>query len=398
MPRTRKNEVKPGYPIKRVTTKTGQVRFQAALDVNPPGAPRQAVRRNFDALPEAVKFVDRLRVEINDGRRLARSGMTLNELAERWLQSKDDVRAVSRDSYRGALKAILHDHGTRPVQSLSWAEVNRWRASWPVTGGIRGKGLSRRSIIVRLRLLNSLFKYAIEKEKIIQDNPAAGLKAPKESFADTKRAEKRKLDYRVWSPAELMQFVAVADNDEFAACWRLTACGLRRSEVLGMEWSTVDLDAGTVEISQARVLDDLEEPKSTASARTLHVEVMLPGTIAALRALRARQNEQKMAVGRGVWPTDLVAVDAAGRPVNRDVYSRRFQELAREAGLPRVRLHSVRHSIASALHDAGVSPATAAAMLGHSVQTHMSVYVQSTDAHQEAAAAAFGSVFGTVAR
>lgn len=247
--------------------------------------------------------------------------------------------------------------------------------------------------MVRRRLLNSPFKYAVDL-KIIQDNPAAGLKAPRESFADSKRAARRKLTYRVWSPEQLRAFVETADQDEFAALWRLTCCGLRRSEVLGLEWSAVDLDAGLVEIRQGRVLNDLDDPKSEASARVLHVETMLPGTVAALRTLKARQAAQKMAVGRAVWPTDLIAVDAAGRPLNRDSYSRAFLNLSQEAGLPRVRLHSVRHTIAPALHDAGVAPATAAGLLGHSLQTHMSVYVQSTDDHQAAAAASFGAVFG----
>lgn len=393
MPRARQHEAKPGYPIRKIKTKTGLVKYQVWMNTNPPGAPRQSVRRFFDGLPEAVAFVDHLRVEIADGRRVARDGITLRELAERWLATKDDVRSVSRSSYEGALKAILAEHGDRKVQSITRAEITRWKTDWPKTGGIRGRGLSRRSIAVRLRLLNSVFAHAV-KEKILLDNPADGIKPPRDSRTAKQAAEKRALTYRVWSPAELRQFIATADTDEYAALWRLTACGLRRSEVLGLEWSAIDFDAGTVEISQARVLDELEDPKSKHSGRTLRVEVMLPGTMAMLRALRARQNEQKMAVGRRAWPTDLVAVDAAGRPLNRDSYSRSFLNLSHAAGLPRIRMHSIRHTLASQLHDAGVSPATAAAMLGHSVAVHLSTYTHSTDTHQDAAAEAFARVFG----
>ena len=57
----------------------------------------------------------------------------------------------------------------------------------------------------------------------------------------------------VWTVAELARFLRVADADPWAAGWRLTACGLRRSEVLGLDWSAVDWESGSVEVRQGRV-------------------------------------------------------------------------------------------------------------------------------------------------
>ncbi len=96
----------------------------------------------------------------------------------------------------------------------------------------------------------------------------------------------------VWTPEELLQFRAVADLDEWAAAWRLTLCGLRRSEVLGMQWAAVDLAAGEVKVQAGRVLLDkartaTDDPKSSASRRTVRVEEAQSDSVALLRSLKS---------------------------------------------------------------------------------------------------------------
>ena len=54
---------------------------------------------------------------------------------------------------------------------------------------------------------------------------------------------------------ELLHFREIPSH-EWAAAWRLTLCGLRRSEVLGMTWDCVDLERGEVKVEHGRVLLD----------------------------------------------------------------------------------------------------------------------------------------------
>lgn len=68
----------------------------------------------------------------------------------------------------------------------------------------------------------------------------------------------------------------------------------------------------------------------------------------------------------------LVVLDGSGSPIQPDAYSGRWRALREGAGLPRIRLHELRHSIATTLHRSGVAPADAAGLLGHEVATHMS--------------------------
>lgn len=165
---------------------------------------------------------------------------------------------------------------------------------------------------------------------------------------------------------------------------RLTLCGLRRSEVLGLDWSAVNLTGGSVEVRQSRVKTGrakttaTDDPKSSASRRTVAVETIHPGTFAALRALWLVQ---------GRPASGLVVMDAAGQSVHPDSYGDRFRSLCGEAGVP-----AIRHTIATALHDAGEPPAAVAKMLGHEVTTHLASYVKATDDSSQRAASRFGAI------
>lgn len=128
----------------------------------------------------------------------------------------------------------------------------------------------------------------------------------------------------MWEPSDLLTFRAEADADDWAAGWRLTLSGLRRSEVLGLHWSAVDLDAGMVTVEAGRVALDGErtvtdDPKSAASWRTVPVESMHTGTVALLKTLKARQAADRLAAGSAYEDSGYVLVDALGRPVRRSV-------------------------------------------------------------------------------
>jgi integrase len=189
----------------------------------------------------------------------------------------------------------------------------------------------------------------------------------------------------------------------WAAAWRLTLCGLRRSEVMGLRWDAVDLDRGEVVIRAGRVAlagtrrrTVTEEPKSSASRRTVEVEQIQPGTMALLRTLKARQAADRLVLGAGYSDTGLVVVDRLGRPIRPSGYSDRFVLLCRDAGVRQVHLHAVRHMLALMMHRAGIAPADAAALLGHTVQTHLTVYVHLTEKGARTAASGLGAAIAAV--
>ena len=85
-------------------------------------------------------------------------------------------------------------------------------------------------------------------------------------------------------------------------------------------------------------------------------------------------------------------MDAIGQPVRPELFSDRFREVCREAGVTSIRLHDVRHSVATMLHAAGIAPAAAASLLGHGLQVHLNTYVMPTQAGLDLAGAALSRV------
>jgi integrase len=388
---------RPDEPIRLVRVQTGP-RYRVVLDTAPPGAAkRRQVSRNFRTLTEAREFVSETRQRVASGRYTAPSKVTFRTLAEDWLKSRRDIREVTRSGYADALGNPLDFFGDHMAQSLTRADVEGLMEHLQEFGGKRGRPLSQRSQVYALQTVRAVFAYGVSVG-VLASNPAIDVKPRRRTKDDA-------LTVNIWEPAQLVQFVACADTheDEWTrAGFRLSACGLRRSEVLGLEWSSVDLDAGIVKVEASRVKTGRgadtarDTAKSAASARTVPVEEMWPGTVATLRALKARQASDRLARGPAWADTRLVIVDRLGQPLNPDAYSRRWRTMVAGLDLPHIRLHELRHSIATTLHRSGVAPADAAGLLGHEVATHMAFYVQSTQTGAAEAARTLGSVLRAV--
>ncbi len=201
-------------------------------------------------------------------------------------------------------------------------------------------------------------------------------------------------EMRVWNPEQLRAFLAHMRTDELYAAWVLFATtGMRRGEVAGLRWTDVDLDAGRASPRRPRVVVNYEvhvsEPKTAKGRRSLALD---PATVAALREHRARQAEQRLAVGPRWQDSGLVFTWPDGRPVHPQRFSKWFEQHARAAGLPRIRLHDVRHSYATAALAAGIPAKVVSERLGHAnIAITMDTYSHVLPGLDELAA-------GTVAR
>lgn len=380
---------RPDEPIRLIENKAG-VKYRAVIGTgtHADGRRRQETR-TFDTLTEARTWVSETRLAVKRGTHTSPDILTFDGLCSRWLASRRDVREVTVGNYRNVLKPVRSRLGQRKAQDLRRADMEELVEWLDHDGGQRGKGLSRVSIIYTMGRVHQVLAYGVA-EGLLPVNVADGVKAPRKKHGDD-------TDLVVWEQSDLLTFRTVADTDELAAAWRLSLSGLRRSEALGLRWSDVDLDAGTVTISRGRVALDgsrttVDDPKSSASWRTVPVEQMHPGTVDLLRTL-AKDRLRSLHIEPD---NDYVVVDALGQPMRPEAFSDRFSALCRKAGVPVVRLHSTRHALAGMLHRAGVAPADAAALLGHQVTTHLTFYVKPSEHGVTSAATALGSVLAAV--
>jgi integrase len=174
-------------------------------------------------------------------------------------------------------------------------------------------------------------------------------------------------EMQVWSPEQLRAFLTHVRADRLFAAWMLFATtGMRRGEVAGLRWTDVDLGAGQVKVVKPRVAVrykvHVSEPKTLKGKRWLALD---PATVAALREHRAHQAEERLMVGPGWVESGLVFTWPDGRALHPERFTRWFQQQARDAGLPKIRLHDVRHSYATAALAAGVPAKVVSERLGH---------------------------------
>jgi len=110
-------------------------------------------------------------------------------------------------------------------------------------------------------------------------------------------------------------------------------------------------------------LDHVEITKSNAGRRTIDLD---PGTVAALKAARRHQAEQRLAMGAG-WLDELgfVFTEADGSPVDPESAAKVFERRVAKSGLPRIRFHDLRHTHAVHLIAAGQHVKVVSERLGH---------------------------------
>lgn len=184
------------------------------------------------------------------------------------------------------------------------------------------------------------------------------------------------------------------EDPEFATyLWVLAATGCRRGEARALRWSDVDLDKAELRIrrSIAHVDGDVyEKSTKTHQSRRLALDA---ATVDELRTHRLRMRERALALGVALAPDAQLFSDLEGRPWRPDVCTNRFGRLRQAVGLEGVRLHDLRHFVATVLGDGGVPIATISSRLGHrDTATTLNIYTHALPATDQLAAAYLGSL------
>ena len=175
-------------------------------------------------------------------------------------------------------------------------------------------------------------------------------------------------ELKVFSSEQAQTFLEAIQGERLEAFFcTAIATGLRRGELLGLRWSDVDLDAGVLAVRQAlqRVGKHLRfvEPKSKRSRRRVTLPTFAVRARNRQRDLQA--SEQRLA-GSKWTETGLVFTSSIGTALDERNVRRTFNEILRDAELPGLRLHDLRHTTATLLLTQGVHPRVVMETLGHS--------------------------------
>jgi integrase len=205
-------------------------------------------------------------------------------------------------------------------------------------------------------------------------------------------------ELQVWTAADLRSFLAHVDDDRLYALWLLAAStGMRRGEVLGLQWPDVDLARARVAVRRSLVTVGhqvvVSEPKTAKGRRSVALD---PATVATLKAWRKVQATERLAWGPAWTDSGLVFTREDGRPLHPREVTRAFTRHVLAAGLPIIRLHDLRHTHATLALAAGVHPKVVQERLGHAnIAITLDTYSHAVPALEEQAARTVAAlVFG----
>lgn len=318
-----------------------------------------------------------------------RSSLTVGVyLTQRWLPANQArLRPSTWAGYdRNVRLHIVPRIGRVPLRHLRPDHVERLYAALSLDGNrVRVGGLDAKTILEIHQVLRRSLDDAVRRGMIVS-NPAKVAHAPRRRPLGTVA--------KAWNAHQLRTFLDhVADHRFFSALWVSANTGLRRGELAGLHWGDIDLDDRRMSVNRSLVSVGYELHESRGKTRTSRRSIDLDSTtVEVLRGWRSRRGVEDP----NFDPSDqdaYVFARADGAPTHPQLLSDAYKKLVKRSGLPRIRLHDLRHTHATLLLKAGVPIKVVSERLGHSTPAFtMATYQHILPGMQREAADTFESL------
>jgi integrase len=323
-------------------------------------------RKSFTSKSQAEAIAKRDRY-LRERTNFKPSGLTLSDYLDMWLS--DVVRPHRAPATYTEYESVTRNHIKPRLGTILISELGAAHLQGLVSEKVR-EGYAPSGVRRIYAVLSSALKQAV-KWKLLAVSPAEGVVLPR-SYATSTTATRGALSAeqvrrlfaaaREWRGGRLYPILVLA-----------VSTGLRQGEILGLRWSDIDLDRGTLTVRRTLHQDMTFGPTKAKRERLITLSGALRDMLVshrrrnALESLRAPIGT-KSSLG-------LVFVNSDGRPVNRAVLLQSFKRLCRREGLPAITFHELRHTCATLLAERGVHPSEVQRILGHAdIKTTLGTY------------------------
>ena len=335
--------------------KNGKLRYEITVDggIDPITGKRVRAYKTVKTEKEAKSLMHKMICDMEKGIVTRRTSKSVGDWMDEWLALYlPNIAQTTRKGYMSKIK----DYIKPAIGNLS-ISVLRAHHVQTMVNNMTARGLSPKNIRDTFNNVNAAMKKAVVLH-MIPYNPCEGVVLPK----------LKKYKAKVYDTDMIHHLLEVAKGtDMYIPLLLLTTAGLRRGELVALRWEDVDFKRNILKIRRSMVngLDGviIKDPKSESGIRDIHVgkEVMEE-----LRKARVQYLNDALTCGYGFQNLDLVVRQEDGSPVKPDSMTQKWERFLKKYNLPKIRLHDLRHSNATALIQAGVSPKVVQQRLGHS--------------------------------
>lgn len=336
------------------------------------GKRRQVTRRadgKKEAYQKVLDAIEEIKRQDSGEINADLEGITLKQLFDKWFElvMKRKLKDTTFKEYTGrANTRIIPALGDYKVKQLNTIILQKYINS------LSDEGLSPRYVEYISTILFGALEQA-RKWKIIPVNP----------MIDVEKPRPRRVEFKTWTVEEMDKFLDYTKLSNYRLYHIVNTAlktGCRRGELLSLKWSDLDEENGYLRVERSLVYDKdgyrFSTPKTQASTRDIKIGESL---VKELKEWKAHQNKLKMALRKSYNDEGLIFTTQTGKPIYPRGMLAEFNKATREAEVPQIRFHDLRHTHATMCLEAGMSLKEVQERLGHSsIKTTGDVYAHVT--------------------
>ncbi len=350
-------------------------KYYAVLNLNEHGKRKQKWINTGLPIKGNKKKADQfLRIKLAEYERLegiVRTDTLLSDYIRIWMeQIARTVDATTLQCYQiVADKHVLpyFDAKKKPLSEVDHHILQEYIDIKHHSGRRDGKGgLSSKTLRQHKNILTQALDMAV-KNKLLPTNPCQFIILP----------SLERFESNYYNATQLKALFSALQDDPFLPLVKITVIyGLRRSELLGIQWKSVDFDNRTVTIRHtvSRVSKTVAKDK-TKNASSHRTFPLTDESMEIFKELKQQEEYYRCAFGSEYLENDYVFKWPDGHTYAPEYISTRFRKLLKKHNLPHIRFHELRHSCASMLLAMGWTLKDVQEWLGHSdIQMTANIY------------------------
>lgn len=323
---------------------------------------------------------------------IVRSDILFSDYVRIWLeQIARKVDEVTMQGYQVLADGHIlpyFDEAKTTLANIDYRIIQKYIDAKYKHGRLDGKGgLSARSLKLHKNVINQTLNLAVQS-KLIPANPCQFVVLPQVARHESS----------FYNDTQMKNLFAALQDDPLLPLVKITALyGLRRSELLGLQWDSIDFDAKTMTIrhtvSKVTEVIAKDKTKNASSRRTFP---LTDEAFDIFTSAKFQEEQNRIAFGQEYQENNYVFKWADGHPYSPDYISHRFNDLLKKHSLPHIRFHELRHSCASMLISMGWTLKDVQEWLGHSdVKMTANIYAHLDTARKSNIAESLAERLGT---